>query len=118
MKLTSNGSSTIRTVRLVDPPSAQEAHPGPLFIPPPVHLFGPFRVHLFWPLTYAQSHEILIAEIFELVPTDEQEKFLSEMSKTESDNFVWVDEDRIRRRGAIPKQDYMLSISEHSQWIL
>jgi hypothetical protein len=67
---------------------------------------------------YAQSREIFIAEIYELVPTDEQEKFLREMSKTESDNFVWVDEDRIRRRGAIPKQDYMLRISEHSQWIL
>ncbi|NUN07532.1 MAG: hypothetical protein HUU57_17460, partial [Bdellovibrio sp.] len=62
--------------------------------------------------------EILIAEIYGLVSTDEQAKFLKKMSKRENDNFIWVDENRIRRRGAVPRQDYMLSISEHSQWIL
>jgi hypothetical protein len=74
-----------------------------------------------YPLRYsdpAQSLELLIAEIYELIPTTEQEAFLKRMSTIENSNFIWVDEDRIRRRGAIPKKDLTLNISEHSRLIL
>ncbi len=67
---------------------------------------------------YAQSHEILIAEIYELIPTPEQESYFRELVAVRDERFIWADSEQIRRRGAIPGQNFDASISEHSQWIL
>ena len=69
--------------------------------------------------SYAQSKEILIAEIYELLPTPQQEKFLYEMVNSKSHEYIWADSARITRRGTVPGQQYQsVNISEHSSWIL
>lgn len=73
------------------------------------------------PLRYsehAQSLELLIAEIYEVVLTPEQEESLKQMLTRQSDEYIWADEDRIRRRGAVPRNNLDINISAHSAWIL
>jgi hypothetical protein len=67
---------------------------------------------------FAQSYEILIAEIYELIVNHEQENFLRRSINKGLDNCIWVSEDEILRRGALPGKEYKISISEHSKWIL
>jgi hypothetical protein len=73
------------------------------------------------PLRYseiAQSLELIIAEIYEVILTPEQEESLKQMLNKQNDAYIWVDEDRIRRRGAIQKNKLDINISTHSVWIL
>ena len=44
---------------------------------------------------YAQSQEILIAEIYELIPTPQQEKILLEMVNSNSQEYIWADSEQI-----------------------
>ena len=69
---------------------------------------------------FADSYELLITDIYELVPSQEQTAFLERMIATNNNpkELVWVDEERIRRLGAIPGESYTLNISEHSSWII
>ena len=68
---------------------------------------------------YAQSKEILIAEIYELVLTPRQEEFLLDLVNSQSQEYIWADSDQIIRRGTVPGQQYQsVNISEHSSWIL
>lgn len=61
-----------------------------------------------------QCYEIIIAEIFKLMPSENQENILKDLTTQQSDYFMWVDEDTIRRRGA----NIGVTISETSEWIL
>ena len=65
-----------------------------------------------------KCHEILIAEIFELIPNEEQMFRLKETQSNTNDLYAWVSAESIERLGAIPggKAEYV--ISETSQWVL
>ncbi|MEL6555161.1 MAG: hypothetical protein AAFQ63_17105 [Cyanobacteria bacterium J06621_11] len=69
--------------------------------------------------SYAQSKELLIAEIYELLLTPQQEEFLLNLVNSKSQEYIWADSDQIRRRGTVPGQQCQsVNISEHSSWIL
>ncbi|MFD7021821.1 hypothetical protein [Promicromonospora sukumoe] len=80
-----------------------------------------FVVRTIRPLRYsnhADSHELLIADVFELVPTDEQKRFLAELKKTGHHDVLWATETQVRRRGAVPGQNQSVRIGEHAEWII
>src|ERR1019366_419882 len=49
-----------------------------------------------------KCYEILIADLFELQPNAEQLQELKSKMNVENDEYVWVSEDRIKRKGTIP----------------
>lgn len=61
---------------------------------------------------YADSWELLIADIYELIPTQEQLADLTQLKADMYPDLVWVTEDQIRRRGAIPGQDQDRNITD------
>lgn len=68
--------------------------------------------------SHFKCYEILIAEIFEIQPNEEQTKALRDLQKIDSDQYKWVTDDSIERRGAIPGGQSTYTISETSEWIL
>lgn len=64
-----------------------------------------------------QTLEILVFDIYELVPTPEQLAELRRLIATTSDDYTWVCEDTIRRRGHQPGQAEM-PISPTATFIL
>ncbi|GAA3008157.1 SMODS-associated NUDIX domain-containing protein [Actinokineospora diospyrosa] len=73
------------------------------------------------PLRYsdhAQSLELLVADIYELEPTDAQLTALRETKTTNSPDFRWSTPPEIRRRGATPGQHQKFQISETANWTL
>lgn len=67
---------------------------------------------------YAQSPELLVADVYELIPTNEQEEFLRQRSREQHQHYIWVTEDKIRTCGVVPREERRPGISLHSQWIL
>lgn len=65
-----------------------------------------------------KCYEILIAEIFELKPTEEQIMVLRSLQGKNSDQYIWALEDAIERRGATPGEKSAYSISETSEWVI
>jgi len=66
----------------------------------------------------AQSAELLIADIYELLPTGPQ---LAELERLRADghpDIRWADEGRIRRRGAEPGAPMGFPIPETAEWTL
>ena len=61
-----------------------------------------------------QCYEILIAEIFKLMPDEKQLSILTELTQKESDYYVWADEETVKRLGA----NIGLNISETASWVL
>ena len=75
------------------------------------------------PLRYsahARSNELLIADIFELELNTAQMESLQRLyeSKATTDKLLWVDEERIYRRGSHPGEKSTYEISLHSSWII
>jgi len=66
----------------------------------------------------ASSWELLIADIFELIPTAEQLTALRELKAADHPDLVWVSEDQIRRRGAVPGRNQEILISPTAEWTL
>lgn len=65
--------------------------------------------------------ELLVADIFDLESTEQQEKALLHHQQTQpqGNSLIWASEDQIRRRGWTPnvgRQD--MNISDHSLWLL
>jgi NTE family protein len=69
--------------------------------------------------TYFGCHELLIAEIYELIPTQEQFDQLRNLQNTPSDNILWCEKSLILSKGFDNnlKRD-VTRISESSGWIL
>lgn len=67
---------------------------------------------------HVQKYERLIAEIYELIPTADQEAALRRLQKTASSEYIFATEDQIRREGVIPGQPTKRKISTTSSWIL
>lgn len=64
-------------------------------------------------------HEMLIAYIYELMPTSEQLTELRKLQSSPSDSILWADAPTIQSRGYDPvKKADIARISEHSEWIL
>lgn len=67
---------------------------------------------------YAQSRELLIADIRELLPTPDQETALRNLKEIEHSEIRWVTESEIRRRGAKPGEGQDIIIAEPALWTL
>lgn len=67
---------------------------------------------------YAESHEILIAEIYEFLPNFQQEKYLRSIIQDENERLVWVKESQIMKFGTILGENQSIVIAEHAQWLL
>jgi hypothetical protein len=67
---------------------------------------------------YAKSWELLIADIYELIPTQDQLAALRKLKVDGHPDLVWATEDQIRRRGAIPGEDQQIEISPTAGWAL
>lgn len=77
---------------------------------------------LYRPMRYspwARSHELLIADILELLPTPEQVAALRELKNQPDPRILWASESRIRRLGAadgVPSQT--TRIAETAVWTI
>ena len=67
---------------------------------------------------FFDCHVLLIAEIFELVPTEAQKKELLSLSQRNDNRYIWADAQMIRRRGVPDQKPREFNISDHSAWIL
>jgi len=66
----------------------------------------------------AQSLEIFIADIHELIPNAEQQAVLRELMASGNPDVVATTEDQIRRLGAVPGRAQEFRIAESAGWIL
>lgn len=66
----------------------------------------------------AQSTELLIADIYELIPTPEQLRSLEDLREKTDPAYLWATADEIRRRGARPGANQTDNIGGHTEWIL
>ncbi|MFE4514871.1 hypothetical protein ACFRMQ_11855 [Kitasatospora sp. NPDC056783] len=67
---------------------------------------------------YADSLEILVADIYELVPNRDQEDALRQLALNGHPDIQWVTAQQIRRRGATPGQPQSVEIADHSRRLL
>ena len=66
----------------------------------------------------AKSLEILIADIYELLPSSAQETSLRALIANHRDEVVWVSEDEVERLGVTPGAAQNIVIAQHSTRIL
>ncbi|MER5203804.1 hypothetical protein [Streptomyces sp. NPDC002825] len=67
---------------------------------------------------YADSLEILVADIYELIPNQDQENELRQLAASNHPDLVWVSSQQIRRRGATPGQPQSIEIAAHARRLL
>jgi hypothetical protein len=69
---------------------------------------------------FANSRELLIADVYELVPTIDQAVELDGLATHASGegNLIWATADEIRRRGAKPGRTQNYQISSTSRWTI
>ncbi|MFH9062544.1 hypothetical protein ACH4GM_15170 [Streptomyces coeruleorubidus] len=67
---------------------------------------------------HASSLEVLIADIYELLPTSEQEQALRDTLSSNIADIEWFTRDAIERHGALPGATSGTPIAEHSKKIL
>jgi hypothetical protein len=67
---------------------------------------------------YADSLEILVADIYELVPNRDQEDELRRLATSGHPDVVWASAQQIQRRGATPGQPHQINIAAHAQRVL
>ncbi|MEV6479374.1 hypothetical protein [Streptomyces sp. NPDC051576] len=67
---------------------------------------------------HADSQEVIIAEIYELLPTGEQDAALRSTFGVQQDGFGWFSSDAIKRRGVLPGVPNVTPIAEHARKIL
>ncbi|MER5938660.1 hypothetical protein ABT121_15200 [Streptomyces sp. NPDC001928] len=66
---------------------------------------------------HSQSLEILIADVYELLPTPAQEAALRMLANTETPEVVWVTEETVRRRGVLPNGT-TLNVAQHARRLI
>ncbi|MFD4508039.1 hypothetical protein [Streptomyces sp. NPDC058457] len=67
---------------------------------------------------WAEALEILVADVYELVPNQKQEDALRQLAASGHPDIVWVSSQQIKRRGAVTGQPQTIEISAHSRRIL
>lgn len=70
------------------------------------------------PCKHLAMHECLIAEIYELLPTEKQRDFLQRTMLSPDNRYCWADSNLIRQRGVAAKQQTQETISNHAEWVL
>lgn len=68
--------------------------------------------------SYAQSKELLIADIYELLPTPDQLEALKELKRAGHHKIIWATEEQILRRGASPGQTEHPHIAMTAEWTI
>jgi hypothetical protein len=68
--------------------------------------------------SHAQSLEILIADIYELLPTANQLEALKRLKETGHPEIIWATEDEIRHLGVAPGKKLDIRIGEPAVWTL
>jgi len=66
---------------------------------------------------YFSCYEILIADIYELMPDERQKEELIKLMNYKSSNYIWAEEKMIRSKG-VSSSSLDQKISETSKWIL
>jgi hypothetical protein len=67
---------------------------------------------------YAQSLEVLVADVYELIPTAAQSEALRALLSSESSDICWATEHDIDRRGFRPESATLTRISETASWVI
>lgn len=67
---------------------------------------------------YAQSKEIFIADIFDLLPTLEQRDALRALRAAGDQRVHWAGEEQIVRHGGVQGRGVQVQIGEHAKWII
>ncbi|MFD7506046.1 hypothetical protein [Streptomyces sp. NPDC059850] len=67
---------------------------------------------------WADSLEILVRDIYELVPNRDQESALRQLVASGHPDVIWVTSQQIKRRGAVPGQPHSVEVSAHSKAVL
>lgn len=67
---------------------------------------------------YADAHEIMMADIYELLPTRDQEDALRATLAGARSEFGWFTVEEIKRRGVLPGTPNVVPIAEHTQKII
>lgn len=70
--------------------------------------------------SFSQCPELLIADIYELVPTDSQRADLQLLTaeSSASPQYIWADAALIKRRGTIPGRAHETKIAVTAEWTL
>jgi len=69
-------------------------------------------------LNNGARYECRIAEIFELLPDEDQRKALVNLANQSDDRFLWATPEQIETQGVIPKVQTQAHITDTSKWIL
>ena len=69
---------------------------------------------------FSRCQELLIADIYELLPTETQRRSLRAITESSSEDYhhFWADADLIKRRGAIPGESHSRTISITAEWTI
>jgi hypothetical protein len=67
---------------------------------------------------FTNGPELLVADIFELLPTANQADELNKLSSSSSAEYIWADAETIQRNGVVPKKCLDATIGDHTKWIL
>ncbi|MEV7312739.1 hypothetical protein AB0N56_07365 [Streptomyces microflavus] len=67
---------------------------------------------------WADSLEILVADVYELVPTPQQLDAFRHIAQAGHPDLVWVTPAQIQRRGATPGQPHSIEIAAHAERLL
>ena len=68
--------------------------------------------------THFQCQELLIAEIYDLLPNTKQVGEFERLQEKTDERYLWTTEEEIRSEGVIPGINFEANISSHSAWIL
>lgn len=85
------------------------------------YIFHDYHGRIVDPIRYsahASSLEIIISDIYELLPNGEQEEALRETFSSIREDFGWFTRNAIERRGVLPGVTASTPIAEHAQKIL
>ena len=66
----------------------------------------------------SDAYELRVADIFELLPDENQLKELTEFKNQPDGHYMWANEQTIKRQGVIPQQSIVKTIGDHAKWIL
>ncbi|KPA17518.1 conserved hypothetical protein, secreted [Candidatus Magnetomorum sp. HK-1] len=66
----------------------------------------------------SDAYELRVADIFELLPDDNQRKELTDLKNQPDGQYMWADEQTIKRQGVIPQQSVVKTIGDHAIWIV
>ncbi len=69
-------------------------------------------------LNNGARYECRIAEIFELLPNDDQKRALIDLTQQDDDRILWATSEQIETQGVIPKVHPEANITDTANWIL